>query len=39
MTFTSDLENGLKITTHPLFKSSVDVKYKPNRAKWNLYML
>lgn len=33
MTFTFDLENCFKITTHPLLKSYVNVKHEPIRGK------
>lgn len=39
MTFIFDLENWFKITTHPLFKSPIYLKYEPNRANWKVYTL
>lgn len=30
MTFTVDLENWFRVTTHPLLKSSLDINYEPN---------
>lgn len=39
MTFTFDQEDWFKVTSHPLHKSSVYVKYEPNTFKWRVYML
>lgn len=33
MTFTLDLENWFNVTSHPILKSYVYVKYEPNKAE------
>lgn len=39
MTFTFDLDIWFKVTAHSLPKSSVYVKYEPEKAKGRVYML